>query len=144
MSFVNVTSNASEVADHLENVSQRRLNAWVYYALNDEAWDFARHVRDQWLNGRAMNRRTGETADSVLPWSPVRRKSQMSLSQRVGSVYVRPGVGIQGSLNYLNRYVGTSREFMIPAFQRWQANGRITKAVDDNIDKMLKKVASEK
>lgn len=121
----------------------QRLGAWVQYALRSEADDFTEYVKNSWLSGQAMNRRTGELYNSVKPWTPKGRPKK-GLFSNVQGVYIRPGVGIPGTLNYLGRYIGTEKEFMIPAFEQFTALGRVQRAVEDNVAKMLDKVDYDK
>lgn len=115
----------------LEEINQRRLLAWCRFAIREEAEDFVEYVRSSWLSGQAMQVRTGRTRDSVTPWT-----------NKKGQILVRPGVGIPGTLNYLNRWIGTDKEFMYPAFRSF-GTARIGRAIEKNVDRMLDKVAKE-
>lgn len=123
-----IRTNAGKFADKLESISEKRLNAWIRFTFREEAEDFAKYVQDAWLRGRAMERITGETADSVQPWT------------KNNVIKVRPGVRVPGSLNYLGRFVGTEKEFMRPAWAEFSRGRRVQKAVDKNIEKMLEEV----
>ena len=56
---------------------------------------------------------------------------------------IRPGVGITGLQNYLERWTGTRREFMLPAWRNFGAETRVARYVDQNISEMLAKVQKE-
>lgn len=139
--YLRIYTNAEAISEALEKVSERRLAAWVQYALSSEADDFAEYVKEGWLTGRAMKKVTGETYESVRPWTPKKRKlSGTGLFASVKGVYVRPGVNIPGTLNYLGRYIGTKHEFMKSAWAYFNASQRVVKAVDENVARMLDKV----
>ena len=127
---IQIKTNAGVVEKKLKGINERRLNAWVGFALREEAEEFSDTVRKQWLSGYAFERRTGTLADHVLPWT--RKKDN--------AVLVRPGVKVPGSSNWLGRWAGhPKRDFMQKAFKQFSANGRIAQAVEENIDEQLEK-----
>lgn len=128
--MIKVTSNAEKVSKDVKTVS-KSLELWVRFALGKEADSFRDYIRREWLNGRALNKRTGRTQDHVDVWTSKK------------GVFVRPGVGVQGWQNYLAKWVGTDREFMRPGFREFSAFGRIEKAVQENVDKMMERVCEE-
>lgn len=113
------------------SINKERLSTWVRFGAREAAEQYTQYVKFGWLSGKALDVRTGKTRDSVRPWT--NKKKQ---------IFVRPGVGIPGSLNYLGRWTGTSREFMRPSFRAF-GEGRVSSIVDRNIDRMLDVVAKE-
>ncbi len=139
--ILRIDTNSDVVAAAFREVGSKRLMAWVAFSLREEAHDFIPFVQQNYLSGQKLKRRTGQTSDSVKTWMPGSKKLKVysDITARV-----RPGVGITGSLNYLGRWTGTEREFMRPAFAAFAAGNRVERAIDDNIDKMLRKVFNEK
>lgn len=123
-------------AEILARISSDRLNAWVQFGESRSADEFAEYVKSTKLTGNPMHIRTRELHDSVGATRLTRGKYR-------GKLIIRPGVGINGCLNYLNKWVGTSLEFMAPAAREFSQSGRIKRNVNDNISRMLDKVAKE-
>ena len=99
------------------------------YGLYKSAEDYATYVKEKYLSGQAMNYRTGELYKSV---------KYLKDSEMTHSYVVMAGVGIAGHLNYLNRYVGTNKEFIKPAFKDWQSQKRAFNIMESNFDKIAK------
>jgi len=123
--------------DGLSNIASKRLNAWVRFALIEEANEFAEYVKETKLTGNPLKKRTGETYNSVKAWT------RKATSKRASALLVRPGVGVKGSLNYLAKWVGTPLEFMRPAFTEFRRGDRILKAVSENVSRQLDKAVKE-
>lgn len=123
-------------ADILAQISSDRLKAWVQYGESKSADEFADYVKSTKLTGNPMHRITGELYGSI---GAARQKQ----GKYRGMLIIRPGVGINGCLNYLNKWVGTRLEFMAPAAREFSQSGRIRRNVNDNISRMLDKVAKE-
>ncbi len=121
----------------LSKIARKRLNSWVSFALSEEANDYAEYVKANYLMGNPVRRITGELHGSVKAWTS--KKSRNGIRR----LYVRPGVGIQGSLNYLAGWAGTPLEFMRPSFAEFSTGERILRAVKRNVDKQLDKAAKE-
>ena len=139
--FISITEQTKDdikgMAGGLSKIARKRLNSWVSFALSEEANDYAEYVKANYLMGNPVRRITGELHGSVKAWTS--RKSRNGIR----GLYVRPGVGIQGSLNYLAKWAGTPLEFMRPSFAEFSAGERILRAVKSNVDKQLEKAAKE-
>ncbi len=98
------------------------------YGLALSSLDYAEFIKENYLLGQKMDKKTGELFDSVKFIKNKNFKSQ--------SYVVLAGVGISGHLNYLNRYIGTQHEFMSPSFKRWQSENRAIKIIEDNFEKV--------
>ena len=118
-------------------VSEEYLPVWINYTLNRSANDFAEYVRNYWISGNAINRVTGETFNSLMPFVPSRKRRKMKTDEIYYSV--RPGVGITGNLNFHGRwakpaYQQFGHEFMRPAFRAFTAGDKVQKDVLRNVD----------
>ena len=139
--FLSITDNGSIrlVSEKLEAIGEDRLTAWVRWSLGEESDTFVDFVQSNYLSGQSLNVITGETRSHVGAWM------QRKLKGKKQSVFViRPGKGIPGLQNYLERWTGTRHEFMRPAFTAFGAENRIARAVESNIEKMIRKVENEK
>lgn len=85
--------------------------ALITNAISEE---YAGFVRENYLSGQVLNVITGETRDSVKFFQ--RRKTASLVEYGV-----RPGVGIQGSLNYLAGMARRGYAFMQPSVQTFAA-----------------------
>lgn len=131
----------------LSEIASVRLAAWTRYALTEEANEYAEYVKETKLSGNAatkgkakipIRKITGELYNSTRAWT-----SRAKGKNKTRTIYVRPGVNVRGSLNYLVKWCGTPLEFMRPAFREFSRGDRIKKAVGENINKMLDKTAKE-
>lgn len=100
------------------------------YGLAEATKDFAETTKVNYLKGQAMKKVTGELYDSV---KFLRTKNRPELSYTATA-----GVGVKGHLNYLNKYVGTSKEFIQPSFKAWKNRKAINKILEANFDKIAK------
>ena len=121
-------------------VSEEYLPVWINYVLNHDANEFAEYVRGYWISGNAINRVTGETFNSLMPFVPSRKRRKNKTDEIYYSV--RPGVGIRGNLNFHGRwakgaYAQFGHEFMRPAFRAFTAGDKVQKDVIRNVDKGL-------
>ncbi len=138
--FLSISDNGTikATSEKLEAIGESRLMAWIRWSLGEESDTFADFVRKNYLSGQRLDVITGETRDHVGAWM------QKKLRGKRQSVFViRPGKGINGLQNYLERWTGTRHEFMRPAFAAFGSEAKITKAVAENIDKMVRKVNDE-
>lgn len=126
-----------KTVDGLSSIARKRLKSWVSFALSEEANEYAEYVKLSYLSENPVKRRTGELYYSVRAWTSKKARNG------IRGLYVRPGVGIQGSLNYLAKWVGTPLEFMRPALAEFNAGDRIARAVKTNVDKQLSKAVKE-
>jgi len=110
-----ITNNSIET-------TAKRLNSAVQHSVGNSAHDACQYIKDTFLTGRALAKLTGETYDSV----------KVFYDKRAKSWYIKPGVGINGHLNYLFKWIGTSKEFMKPGWQEYLSL-REGKMVDDVI-----------
>ena len=139
--FLSITDNGTikEVSEKLEAIGADRLTAWVRWSLGEQSDEFVDYVRKTRLSGQSLNILTGETRNHIGAWR------QKKLKGKRESVFlIRPGKGINGLQNYLERWTGTKHEFMRPAFAQFSAGNRIAKHVESNIQQQLEKVAHEK
>lgn len=121
-------------------VSADYLPKWISWALNHSANDFAEYVRSYWISGAAINKVTGETFNSLMPFVPSRKRRKRSSDEIYYSV--RPGVGILGNLNFHGRwakpaYQQFGHEFMRPAFRAFTMGNKVEKEVQANVDRGL-------
>lgn len=100
------------------------------YGIAEAAKDYTKYVKEGYLSGNPMRKITGQLFGSV---KFVRTKNIKSLSYTV-----LPGVGVKGNLNYLNRFIGTDKEFMAPSFKRWKDTKRIEALLQSNFEKEAK------
>lgn len=91
---------------------RKHLAGWITTATGDIAKEAGDFIKSYYLNGQALEKRTGLTYRSVKQFY-VKRESAW---------YLRPGVGVPGSQNYLARWIGTEKEFMQPGFERYVAS----------------------
>ena len=124
-----------ELRAKLNDIADARLQAWVNYAISDEAHLYVDYVRRSWLSGQALNANpSSDVWKSLATWT--RKRDQRT--------FIRPGVGITGLLNYLARWDRKSgHEFMNPSWEAYGGAARIKKAVLDNVDKMMSKTFKE-
>ncbi len=93
--------------------------------VGDVAHEGADYIRQRYLRGQALNYITGETYGHVKAY----------YDRALGEWWIRPGVGIPGSHNYLARWVGTDREFMKPGFEAFlNQRKKVEDAVRDRVE----------
>lgn len=107
------------------------LPAIMDFSMGDVAQDMASHIRETFLNGNALGKRTGETEGSVRHYNA---------HKGVAGHYVDFGVGVKGHLNYLHRWTGTKREFMGPGKVSYEGTGRYMALVEENLERMERKL----
>lgn len=118
-----------KITDDYEKLG-KDLQSIYDYGLAEASKNYALFVKIGYLTGNPMKRRTGELFKSV---KFIRTKGKPELSYTVV-----PGVGIRGHLNYLNRYVGTDKEFMKPSFKSWKNRKVIDQILENNFNKIAK------
>ena len=128
----------SATRDKLQGVGDERLIAWIRWSLGAQSDEFVDYVRNYFLSGQRLNAITGTTRDHVDAW--LQKKTKGKKNQ---VFLIRPGVGIDGMQNYLERWTGTRHEFMRPAFRMFSAGNRISRRVEENIARQLRKVENE-
>lgn len=74
---------------------------------------FATYVRQTVFSGQVFKRITGVT-----------RKSTRHHRMKKGMWAIRPGMGVDGHLNYLNRFERGERPFMAPSFEAFKGSGQ--------------------
>lgn len=94
--------------------------------IGDVAHEAVDYIRQRYLRGQALNYITGETYEHVNAYYDRARREW----------WIRPGVGVPGSHNYLAKWVGTEKEFMKPGFeaflhQRVKVEDEIKERVED-------------
>ena len=141
--FLSITDNGTieTVSEKLLGISQDRLLAWIRWAIGEESDEFVDFVKDRYLSGASavLKPRTGETRGHVAAWMQKKVKGK-----RETVFVIRPGVGISGMQNYLEKWVGTKFEFMRPAFAAFGNQDRIVRAIDENIGRQIRRVENEK
>lgn len=138
--FLSISDNGTikATSGKLEAIGESRLMAWVRWALGAESDEFVDFVRKNYLSGQSLDVVTGETRSHVGAWM------QKKLMGKLQTTFViRPGKGINGLQNYLERWTGTKHEFMRPAFAAFGAENQIARAVEENISNQLRKVENE-
>lgn len=107
--------------------STKYLNTWIKVAIGDASHEIVPYIKDRYLSGQALNKITGTTYGSVQTW----------YSQKKKAWFIRPGVRVAGSLNYLGKWAGTEHEFMQPAFDSWMATHDLADKIAKKVDKKL-------
>lgn len=114
--------------DRIRKVGNQ-LSRTVIRAEGDIAKKGATYIKRNYLRGQAMRKRTGETYNHL----------KLFYSKKEKAWYIRPGVGVKGSQNYLARYIGTKREFMKPGWASYlaqtDAQGYIARKLQKLIDR---------
>jgi len=101
------------------------------FSSGEVADDLASFIRETFLTGRALEKRTGETYGSVRGYDARRGPK---------GHYVDFGVDVNGHLNYLHKWTGTDRAFMGPGKTAYEATGRWTALVEENLERMERKL----
>ena len=107
------------------------LPAILSFSASEIADNLASYIREAFLTGRALQKKTGETYGSVRGYK-AKRGDQ--------GHFVDFGVGVRGHLNYLHKWDGTGREFMGPGKDAYEATGRWKTLVEENLQRMGKKL----
>ncbi len=118
------------VADEYERLGKDLQNIYDY-GLAEASKNYALFVKLGYLTGNPMGKRTGELYKSL---KFVRTKNKPELSYTI-----LPGIGVKGHLNYLNRYIGTEKEFMNPSFKAWKDRKTINQILESNFERIAKK-----
>lgn len=139
-SFLTITDNGtiSMTQETLKTIGDKRLGAWVRWAIGEQSDEFVDFVKSNYLSGQSLKIITGETRDHVGAWLQRKTKGKKS-----NTFLIRPGVRIHGLQNYIEKWTGTKHEFMKPAFMQFGSDARITRYVDMNLTKMFDKVQKE-
>lgn len=128
-----ITTNATEVAAFITQISDARLESWIRAALGQKADSFADYVKESWLSGSPVGVVTGELRGSVKPYTPKKR-----IPGEV-SVTVTKGAGVDGMLNYVGKWNRTPKEFMRPAWLMWQGDKKMVEGIEAIVEEQLKK-----
>ncbi len=107
------------------------LPAILNFSASEVADDIASYIRDSFLSGKALEKRTGETYGSVKGYKAKREAA---------AHYVDFGVGVRGHLNYLHKWRGTRRDFMAKGRKAYEQTGRWTALVEQNLERMQRKL----
>lgn len=105
----------------------RRLKGLVRSAIGDIAHEGEEFIKKNYLEGQALHKITGELHGSV----------QAFYAGDKGSWFIKKGVRVRGNLNYVAKWIGTSKEFMRPGFDRFLASKDIAAQVAAKVDKSL-------
>ena len=106
----------------------KRLPNIYNYILAEIAKDFSNYTRVNYLQGQKMKKRTGLTFNSVKFF----KEKELKMG-------VRPGVGVKGNLNYLNKFIGTKYEFFKPSVNAYRKSGIPERIAEDIIRNIIKK-----
>ena len=138
--FLSISDNGTikATSEKLEAIGENRLMAWVKWALGAESDEFVDFVRKNYLSGQRLDVITGETRSHVGAWM-----QKKLMGKRQTAFVIRPGKGIDGLQNYLERWTGTRHEFMRPAFAAFGSEAKIARAIEENIGRMIRKVDDE-
>ena len=82
---------------------------------------------------------TSETRDHIGAWTLKKLRGR-----KTNTNVIRPGKGIDGLHNYLERWTGTKHEFMRPAFESFGGQLQVTRQIENNLERMISKVNNEK
>lgn len=121
-----ISGNAIEKFEY----TAKHIDGWVRSAVGDKAHSYKDYVRGnftRFLNDRGPGG-TG-TRESIQAWTPKRNRKA-----NVAEWYIRPGVRIPGMLNYLYKWIGTSRDFMNRTFAEWTAVNNVGDYITDKIE----------
>jgi hypothetical protein len=116
-----------------ERITRRggSLPAIMDFSMGDVAQDMAVYIRESFLDGNALEKRTGKTFASVRHYNA---------KKGIAGHYVDFGVAVKGHLNYLHRWTGTDREFMGPGKAGYESTGRYMDLVEENLERMERKL----
>jgi len=98
------------------------------YSMGDIAHEMSALIRDKFLTGASLEKQTGETFDSTQAFHVE--------SGRDTGWFIDFGVGVRGSLNYLHKWAGTSRDFMTRGKNAYESSGGYMRLVEENLERM--------
>lgn len=98
-------------------------------ALGDVSSEAIKFIKKNYLLGQSLRKITGETYEHVGQYYVA----------KTGSWFIRPGIGIRGSQNYLARWLGTDKDFMHRGFTAYAATLNISERVDQAVQKFIDK-----
>ncbi|MGE4465268.1 hypothetical protein [Sphaerochaeta sp.] len=107
------------------------LPAILDFSASEAADDLASYIRDTFLTGRALEKRTGQTYSSVRGYKAKRGEQ---------GHFVDFGVGVRGHLNYIHKWSGSSKDFMGKGGEAYEATGRLKDLVERNLERMEKRL----
>lgn len=107
------------------------LPAILNFSASEVADDLSSYIREAFLTGRALQKRTGETYGSVRGYMAKRGDR---------GHFVDFGVEVRGHLNYLHKWRGTRRDFMAKGRKAYEQTGRWTALVEQNLERMQRKL----
>ena len=118
------------IEDNLTKPLEKYIDSFgptMNYITAEVAKKYADYTKVNYLMGQALKRQTGETFQSL--------KFFKMKNLKMG---VKPGVGIRGSLNYLNKWIGTDKDFMKPSLAKFENSRRPEKIIKFIIAKRTK------
>lgn len=139
-SFIDLNTDGSiqVTEDVLRVIGEKRLLDWASYSVRKDSDAFVSFVRVNYLTTQRLNVVTGRTRDHIGTWTKQRKNGK-----RVHIQTIRPGKGIQGVQNYLEKWAGTEHEFMLPAFRDFALEQRMSRDIRENIVMMGNKTLDE-
>lgn len=119
-----ISGNAQKNVDY----AREHMSNWVNMAIGDKAHDLADRMRGE-VYPFYLTQRTGRTRDSIGAFMRKRgRKAYIS------TWYVRAGIGVPGSLNYLGRWVNTEHDFWHGTFNGWRKMTDIERYIGEKVE----------
>jgi HPt (histidine-containing phosphotransfer) domain-containing protein len=105
----------------------KRLKSLVRAAIGDVAHEGEDFIKRNFLQGQAVRKVSGELHESV----------QAFWAREKDSWWIKKGVRVRGNLNYVAQWIGTSREFMRPGFDRYMASRDVVARVAAKLENNL-------
>jgi hypothetical protein len=104
-----------------------RISGIVRSAIGDIAHEGEDFIRRNFMQGQAIRKLSGETADSVRAY----------FAREDHSWYIRYGVRVKGHLNYIARWAGTKHEFLKPGFDAFIATKNLENEISRKVEAEL-------
>ncbi len=98
-------------------------------ALGDVSHEAVKFIKQNFLQGQALKKITGETYEHVGQY----------YAKETGEWFIRPGIGVDGCQNYLARWLGTDKDFMHRGFEAYVSGVNVVERVDNALEKFIDK-----
>ncbi len=134
--FLTITDNGTITltAKELTEISEEKLYKWIRYSINAEADELRSYIVRNWASGRTFTERTGLTREHIGVYQLFKRNRKKETI-----TVVRPGKGVSGMQNWIEKWTGTRFEFMRPAFQAFGIEKRLAQSAEENLSRMIAK-----
>lgn len=136
--YLNTDGSINAAKGAFDVIGEKRLLDWTSYSVRKDSDAFVSFVRVNYLTTQRLNIVTGRTRDHIGTWT-----KQRSKGKRVHIQTIRPGKGIPGVQNYLERWAGTEHEIMLPALRDFALEQRMSRDIRENIVMMGNKTLDE-